>query len=78
VKTPGLWYHVSRLISLTLVVDGFGVKYVDKVDVDHLIDSIKKMYTLTEDWTGALYCGVALNWDYKNSTVDILMPGYMK
>jgi hypothetical protein len=78
VNTPKLWYHVSCPISFTLVINDFGVKYVDKADVDHLIDSIKKMYTLTKDWTGALYCSVALNWDYKNRTVDISMPGYIK
>ena len=63
-KTPGLWYHISRPISFTLVVDDFGVKYVSKNDVDHLVASIKSTYTLTEDWTGNLYCGIKLDWDY--------------
>jgi hypothetical protein len=27
---PGLWYHKTRPISLTLVVDDLGVKYVGK------------------------------------------------
>jgi len=27
-NTPGLWKHVSRPISFTLVVDNLGVKYV--------------------------------------------------
>jgi hypothetical protein len=66
--------HESRPILFTLVIDDSDVKYVNKAEVDHLIESIKKMYTLTEDWTGALYCGIALDWDYKNRTVDILMP----
>jgi hypothetical protein len=35
-------------------------------------------YKLTEDWTGNLYCGIALDWDYLNRTVDISMLGYMK
>jgi hypothetical protein len=78
VITPGLWYHVLHPISSTLIVNDFGVKYVDKADIDHLIDSIKKTYTLTKDWTGTLYCSVALAWDYKNRAVDILLPGYIK
>jgi hypothetical protein len=41
VNTPGLWYHKSRQISFTLVVDDFGVEYVNKADVDHLVASIK-------------------------------------
>ena len=76
-KTPGLWYHVTRPISFTLVVDDFGVKYVSKDDVDHLVTSIKSTYMLTEDWSGNLYCGIHLDWDYIGRTVDISMPGYI-
>ena len=32
-NTPGLWYHKTRNIIFTLVVDDFGVRYVDKNDV---------------------------------------------
>ncbi len=35
------------------------------------------MYTLTKDWSGNLYCGIKLNWDYAGRTVDIFMPGYI-
>jgi hypothetical protein len=73
-----LWLHETRPLSFTLVVDDFGVKYVNKTDVDHLISSIKTTYTLTEDWSGQLYCGITLDWDYVNRTVDISMPGYIK
>ncbi len=62
----------------TLVVSNFGVKYVSKDDVNHLITSIKNDYTLNEDWSGDLYCGVQLDWNYNKQTVDILMPGYVK
>jgi len=79
VNTPGLWYHVSRPISFTLVVDDFGVKFVGKEHADHLIASIKSTYKkLTEDWTGSLYCRITLDWDYVGRTVDISMPGYIK
>jgi hypothetical protein len=78
VKTPGLWKHKSRPLTFTLVVDDFGVKYERKEDVDHLIASIKSTYKLTKDWTGTLYCGISLEWDYTNRTVDISMPGYIK
>jgi hypothetical protein len=77
-NTPGLWRHKSRLLTFTLVVDNFGIKFVNKADVDHLIASIKKTYTLTEDWTGGLYCGIMLKWDYVGRTADILMLGYIK
>jgi hypothetical protein len=45
--------------------------------IDHLIGMIKCTYNLTEDWNGNLYCGVTLDWDYKNRMVDISMPGYI-
>jgi hypothetical protein len=34
-NTPGLWRHKSRPLTFTLVVDDFGVKFVDKANVDH-------------------------------------------
>jgi hypothetical protein len=49
INTPSLWYHEARLVTFTLVVDDFGVKYVDKTDVEHLIASIKTTYNLTKD-----------------------------
>jgi hypothetical protein len=76
VDTPGLWKHESQLLTFTLVVDDFGMKYENKEDADHLIASIKCTYKLTKDWTGNLYCGISLDWDYVNQTVDISMPQY--
>jgi hypothetical protein len=79
VNTPGLWYHVSRPILFTLVVNDFGVKYVRRQHADHLIASIKNTYKkLTEDWTGSLYCGITLDWDFVGRTVNISMLGYIK
>ena len=63
-NTPGLWKHEWKPISFTLVVDDFGVKYVGKEHADHLIQCIKQKYELTEDWSGNLYCGIRLTWDY--------------
>ncbi len=58
-------------------MDDFGVKYERKEDVDHLIAAIKDKYKkLTKDWTGDLYCGIKLSWDYVKRTLDISMPGY--
>ncbi len=78
INIPGLWYHESRPITFTLVVDDFGIKYENKDNADHLIASIKKDYMLTKDWTGNLYCGIQLDWDYAGRTVNISMSGYIK
>jgi hypothetical protein len=72
---PGLWYHETHPITFTVVVDDFRVKYVNTSNVEHLIVSLKANYTLTEDWTGTLYCGISLEWDYINQTVNISMWG---
>jgi hypothetical protein len=76
--TPGLRKHKTRPISFTLVVDNFGMKYVGKEHVDHLIWCIKQKYELTADWTGNLYRGIKLNWDYNARTLDISMLGFIK
>jgi hypothetical protein len=77
-NVPGLCYHETCPISFTLMGNNFGVKYINDNDFKHLIASLKTMYKLTEDWTGDLYCGIALDWDYINRTVDITMPGYIQ
>ena len=42
--TPGLWKHVSRPISFTLVVDDFGINCVGKDHADHLISALTDNY----------------------------------
>ena len=39
--TPGLWKHISRPISFTLVVDDFGIKYDGREYVDHLLGVLR-------------------------------------
>ena len=63
--TPGLWKHIHQPIKFTLVVDDFGVKYVGKEHADHLVNALKNKYQISNDWQGALYCGISLNWNYK-------------
>ncbi len=75
---PCLWRHELQPLIFTLVVDNFGVKFVNKEEVNHLISSIKTTYKLTKDWTGNLYCGITLEWIYVMHNVNILMPGYIK
>jgi hypothetical protein len=64
--------------TFTLIIDYFGVKYVGKEHADHLIQCIEKDHELTKDWTGNLYCGIQLDWDYNSQTLDISIPGYIK
>ena len=42
VNTPGLWRHVTRPVTFSLVVNDFGITYVGKEHVDHLIKCLKE------------------------------------
>jgi hypothetical protein len=59
-------------------VDDFGVKYIGREHAEHLMACTKKNYNISRDWNGSAYCGLTLDWDYKNRTVDLSMPGYIK
>ena len=77
-NTPGLFTHTSRPLTFSLVVDDFGTKYTSADDADFLIQSLQQLYTIPIDWSGALYCGLTLSWDYLQRTIDVSMPGYIE
>jgi hypothetical protein len=52
--------------------------FVGRERAEHLMACIKKNYNISSDWNGTAYCGLTLEWDYKNRTVDLSMPGYIK
>jgi hypothetical protein len=74
--TCGLWKHTHRPIQFTLIVDDFGVEYVGREHADHLFHAIQAHYKCSVDWTGSLYSGITLGWDYEKNTLDTSMPGY--
>jgi hypothetical protein len=76
--THGLWTQDNCPISFSLVVDDHGVKYVGCEHAEHLMACIKKKYNISSDWNGCAYCGLTLEWDYTNRTVDLSMAGYIK
>jgi hypothetical protein len=49
-----------------------------KNDVIHLLTALQELYVVTTDWSGSLYLGMTLTWDYSHCTIDISMPGYVK
>jgi hypothetical protein len=75
--TRGLWRHTTKPTTFVLCVDDFGVKYFSKPGAQPLIGAITAHYELTIDWSGALYCGLTLDWHYDNGYVDISMPDYV-
>ena len=58
--TPGLWRHQTRPLQFSMVVDDFGIKYERQEDITHILDILKTIYKISEDWDGKLYCGLKL------------------
>ena len=73
-RTPSLWKHATKDICFSLVVNDFGVKYFGRDTADHLVQALKKIYTISLDWNGSLYWGLNIIWDYDKSICDIYMP----
>ena len=75
--TPGLYFHKTRDISFSLVVDDFGVKYTKKEDAEHLVATLKKRYPIKTVWEPDYYLGITLEFDYVLRTCKMSMPGYV-
>ena len=76
--SPGLWKHTTLPTVFALCVDDFGIKYLNDNEAHHLIRTLEKYYTIATDWTGTDYCGLHLQWNYKNRYVDVSMPQYIE
>jgi hypothetical protein len=60
------------------VLNNFGVKYIEKEHVQHLIKILKEHYKVEEDWGGTRYLGIRLDWDYNGREVHLSMPEYVE
>ena len=58
-----MWWHQTRPLQLSLVVDNFGVKYELQEGITHLPDALKTIQNIYEDWDENLYYGINLKWD---------------
>ena len=76
--TPGLWKHTDNDTILSLVVDGFAIKYTSMEKANYLFNALKDKYTISIDWDASLYIGISLEWDYNKRTVNLSMPNYVK
>lgn len=50
---PCILKHKTRNITFSLVVDDFGVKYHLKEDAEHLINALKELYIVKDNWAGS-------------------------
>jgi hypothetical protein len=75
---PGLWTHETKETCFTLVVDNFAIKFTKMYNAKHLIEALKKDYTITIDWGATKYIGLTIDWDYDKRQVHVRMPGYLE
>ena len=75
--TPGLWRHVWRPITFTLVVDAFGIKFEGDMHAKPSWKTLRKHYDVTTDWKGELSVGIKLKWDYEKRTIDTHIPTFV-
>ena len=64
--------------QLTTWFDNFGVNYTNKKDAEHLFETIQKRFSVKSDWETTFYLCITLQWDWKNQTCKLSMPGYVK
>lgn len=60
----------------TLVVDDFGIKSHGQEHLDHLLQTLRQLYTI-KTGDGSKYLGLTLEWDYHNRSVAKSMPGHL-
>ncbi|KAL7474923.1 hypothetical protein ACHAW6_000867, partial [Cyclotella cf. meneghiniana] len=70
-RTPGLWTPKWQPVQFTLVVDNFGIKYVDKDNLHHLTAILQEHYKISIDKTGSQYVGI-------DTKYTLPMPGYVQ
>jgi hypothetical protein len=74
---PRLWTHKTRPTAFTLIVDDFAIKIMSENNAYHIINALKKYFTITVDKDAAKYIGLTIEWDYENEKVHMSMPGYL-
>ena len=67
---------LRALFSFVLVVDDFGIKYKTKEDAEHLLATLRALYTINVDWSGSKYVGFTVQYDRTAGTIRLSMPDY--
>ena len=70
-------HHKWRPIQFVLLVDDFGIEYVGKEHVLHLLKTLEKNYEITTDWEGTKFSGIDLAWKYHAQHADRTCRTYL-
>ena len=74
---PSVFRNESGSIRFTLVVDDFAVVWKEQRDIDHLITTLTKLYSVKVNWLGSKYLGMNIAINREKRHVTISMPGYI-
>ena len=74
--TPSLWWHQTRPLQFSLVLDDFGIQLKTKL-ISPISYKHKKIYKISEDCEGKLYCGRSLEWNQFKQKVLVSMSNYV-
>jgi hypothetical protein len=77
-NTPCLFKHATRPVYFALVVDDFAIKYKGEEHLEHLLTTLRSLYTITVDRAGSKFIGIKLTFDKKARTVELSMPNYIE
>ena len=58
-------------------MDDFAVKYEHQEYITHILNVLKNIYEISEDWYGKLYCGINLKRYVYKREVLVSMPKYV-
>jgi hypothetical protein len=77
-RTPQVFRHSTRNLTMSIVVDDFGVVYTSIADIAWLRDMLQTKYELKVDMTGTKYIGITLEWNYETRLCRVSMPDYVR
>jgi hypothetical protein len=77
-RIAGLFKHTTNSVYFALVVDDFLVQYTVPDDFAHLATTLSNHYGITTDTGVTKFCGITLQWDYREGHVTLSMPGYIE
>ena len=66
--TQILWLHKWRPILFYLIVNDFGIEYVEERHAKHLLFSLEEHYKVTTEWERNKYTGIDLHWNHQQRT----------
>ena len=76
-SNPVILCYETLPTKFALCVENFGIKFTNTAHAHHLVDTLKKYYTIFIDWGGGNYCGLTLDWNYGKKYVNVSMPSFI-